>query len=73
MRSNTRPLLARGQLDGERAAQRVHLVRAGFAGHRGGAGVGPACSAGRGPAAVFTVNEQLSDLLGDRDVVDHDR
>lgn len=67
------PLLARGQLDGERAAEGVHLVTPGLSSHRGGGGRRPSRRAGRSPAAVFTVNEELSDLLGDRDVVDHDR
>lgn len=68
------PLLACNQFDSERAAQGVHFKRSGFPGHRGIGGRGaPCCSTGRDPAAVFTVNEQLSDLLGHGNVVHHDR
>lgn len=48
------------QLDGEGAAAGVHLEGGGLA-------------AGRGPAAVLAVDEQLPDLLGHRDVVHHHR
>lgn len=64
-------LLACGQFDGEGAAQRVHLVRPGFAGHRGGGGGGCGRSARRRSAAVLAVDEELSDLLRHRDVVHH--
>lgn len=67
-------LLARGQFDGEGAAQRVHLVRARLPGHRGVGGCRrrrPGDAVGRDPAAVLAVDEQLADLLGHCDVVHH--
>lgn len=48
------------QLDGEGAAAGVHLEGGGLA-------------AGRRPAAVLAVDEELPDLLGHRDVVHHHR
>lgn len=62
-------LLACGQFNGEGAAQRVHLICARFPSHGRVGGCGPSCTVSCGPAAVFTVNEQLSNLLGYRNVV----
>lgn len=69
---NLPSLLACGQFDGERAAQRVHFIHSRFPGHRGGGSCGCSCTVSCGPAAVFTVDEELSDLLGYGDVVYHD-
>lgn len=62
-------VLATGQFDSEGAAQGVHLVGTRFPRHRGGRSCGSTGAVGRCSAAVFTVNEQLADLLGDGDVV----
>lgn len=64
-------LLSCRQFDGERAAQWVHLKCSRFPSHCGGGGGSSARTTGCGPAAIFTVNEQLSDLLGYRNVVHH--
>lgn len=64
-------LLSCGQFDGERAAQGVHLKHSRFPGHCRGGGGSSARNARCGSAAIFTMNEQLSDLLGHRNVVHH--
>ena len=64
-------LLPCGQFNGERAAQWVHFIRSRLPGHCGIGGCGPSCPVRRGPAAVFTVDEELSYLLGHCDVVYH--
>lgn len=66
-------LLACRQFDCERAAQRVHLVGSRFPGHWGVGGRGAGRAAAYSPAAVFTVDEELSNLLGYCNVVHHNR
>lgn len=70
--SNRSSLLACGQLDSEWAAQRVHLVCSGLPGNCGIGGCGPCGCTCCGPAAIFTVDKQFSDLLSYCNVVHHD-